>query len=185
MRSMRSSARPMALLVLALAFAACTGSAASTPAASVAAAATRTAAASTAPRSAAPAARSQAPAPSGPHATPVGTTQTSWGRILDAVPAGFPVFPSATVADAPPDGAVSGAWVSKASVSEVAGWYRDALRAANFAKVDLGSALEDGSRVIDAQGDLPECKAQVTVKPQGGSTMISVLFGAGCAGGSG
>ena len=113
--------------------------------------------------------------------TPVGVTKTPWGSILDAVPDTFPVFPDATVADAPADHAVSGAWASKAPVAEVAGWYHDALIGANFAKVDLGSPLEDGSRVLDVQGDVPECRAQVTVKPLGGSTMITVLYGAGCA----
>jgi hypothetical protein len=195
MRSMRSVVRPAAFLVVALALGACTGSPVVTPAASPAVSAARTPAASTAvrtPRPSAPsptqaesAAASGSAAPSEPDATPVGITQTPWGRILDAVPAEFPVFPAATVADAPPDGAVSGAWVSTAPATEVANWYRDALRAANFAKVDLGSALEDGSRVLDVQGDLPECKAQVTVKPRGASTLITVLFGAGCAGGSG
>jgi hypothetical protein len=91
------------------------------------------------------------------------------------------VYPKATVADPPADHAVSGAWASKASAPQVATWYRDALRRAAYAKVDLGSPLEDGSRVIDVQGDLPECKAQVTVKPLNGSTMITVLYGAGCA----
>lgn len=101
------------------------------------------------------------------------------------MPSTFPVFPDATVADPPPSGPDSGAWIAKASVAEVATWYRDALQAANFAKVDLGDPLEDGSQVVDAQGDVPECKAQVTVKPAGASTMITVLLGAGCAGGEG
>ena len=122
--------------------------------------------------------------PPQPAPTTVGTSQTGWGRILDAVPSTFPVFPGATIADAPPE-PVSGAWLSTASASQVATWYRDALRAANFASVDLGSPLEDGSRVLDIQGDLPECKAQVTVRPVGGSTMITALYGAGCAGGDG
>ena len=184
---MRSAVLPASLLALALALGACTGSPVATPAASPVVSAARTPAASAAVRATEPGTSSPAPhsssAASAPGATPVGTTQTPWGRILDAVPAAFPVFPAATVADAPPDGPVSGAWVSKASVSEVATWYRDALLAAGFPKVDVGSALEDGSRVVDVQGDLPACKAQVTVKPQGDSTLISVLFGAGCAGG--
>jgi hypothetical protein len=188
----RPVVRPaMALaLALALALGACSGSPAVTPAASPGAGAAQTPAASTGARTTEPGADSPAPdasssAPPAPVTTPVSTTQTPWGRIVDAVPAAFPVFPGATVADPPPDGAVSGAWVSKASVSEVATWYHDALLAARFAKVDVGSALEDGSRVIDVQGDLPECKAQVTVKPQKDFTMISVLVGAGCAGASG
>lgn len=124
-----------------------------------------------------PSASASEPAPSA-----IGVTQTPWGAILDAAPSTFPVYPDAAVADPPPGGAVSGAWASTASVASVAGWYRDALQAANYAKVELGSPLEDGSRVIDVQGDLPECRAQVTVKPANGSTMITVLIGAGCMG---
>lgn len=122
-----------------------------------------------------------APAPS---TGKIGTTRTAWGTILDAVPDTFPVFPDAAIAD-PLPGAVSGAWITKATVDEVATWYHDAVLAAAFASADLGSALEDGSRVLDVQGDLPECKVQVTVRPAGGSTMISVLYGAGCAGAGG
>jgi hypothetical protein len=122
--------------------------------------------------------------PSKPAPTPVGTTNTPWGRILDAVPARFPVFPNASAADPPPTGAVSGAWVSASPASQVAAWYHDALLAANWAKVDDGGALEDGSHVIDIVGDRPECKAQLTVKPAGGLTMVTVLYGAGCVGGS-
>lgn len=185
---MRSVVRPATLLALALALGACTGSPVATTAAPAEVSAAGTSAASPAARTTEPSASSPAPhsssAASAPRATPVGTTQTPWGRILDAVPAAFPVFPAATVADAPPDGPVSGAWVSKASVSEVATWYHDALLAASFARVDVGSALEDGSRVIDVQGGPPQCKAQVTVKPQGDSTLISVLYGASCAGAS-
>jgi hypothetical protein len=115
--------------------------------------------------------------------TVVGTSRTPWGRILDAVPDTFPLFPDAAPAD-PLPAAVSGAWITKASVDEVATWYHDAVLGAAFASADLGNALEDGSRVLDVQGDLPECKVQVTVQPAGGSTMIIVRYGAGCAGGA-
>ncbi len=186
---MRNAIRLLAPLALALLLGACgstpTGSPTSPPAVSAAptAAPGRTPKASStlAEPTRVPGGDTSAPQPI---PTTVGTTQTTWGRILDAVPSTFPVFPDATVADTPAQ-AVSGAWVSKASASEVATWYHDALLAANFAQVDLGSPLEDGSRVLDVQGDLPECKAQVTVRPAGGSTMITVLYGAGCAGGSG
>jgi hypothetical protein len=116
----------------------------------------------------------------GASSTPVATTRTSWGVIVDVVPATFPVFPDATVAD-PPAGPVSGAWVSNASVAEISTWYRDALTAAGFDPVDLSAPLEDGSRVVDARGKAAACAAQVTVRPAGGSTMITVLDGAGCA----
>ena len=190
---MRSAARPLVAIALVALVAACTASPATSPAVSAVAPPAHTASPSVTAKSPKPSAKPSAsaaaspsvsaPAPSQPDATPVGTTQTPWGKILDTVPAEFPVFPDATVADPPSGHAVSGAWTTKAPVGEVATWYHDALLAANWAKVDDGGALEDGSHVLDVQGDLPECKAQVTVKPLGGSTMITVLFGAGCVGG--
>jgi hypothetical protein len=112
------------------------------------------------------------------------TTQTDWGAILDGVPDAFPLFPGADVAE-PPSAPVSGAFITAAGVDEVAAWYRDALGAAGYGMVDVSEPLEDGSRVIDVQGDLPECRIQITVRPAGESTMITVLYGAGCAGGEG
>ena len=41
------------------------------------------------------------------------------------------------------------------------------------------------TRVLDLASDVPECRVQATFHPAGGSTMISVLYGAGCAGGDG
>jgi hypothetical protein len=191
--SMRSVVRPLVALALVTLVTACTASPGASTVATPTASAAPTAVASVPAKTPQPSAAhstsptegpsASAPDASQPPATPVGTTQTPWGRILDSVPAELPVFPGASVADPPPGGAVSGAWTSKASASEVATWYHDALLAANWAKVDDGGALEDGSHVLDVQGDLPECKAQVTVRPAGGSTMITVLFGAGCVGG--
>ena len=106
------------------------------------------------------------------------TTVTDWGVILDAVPDDFPRYPGAkdTEADEP----VSAALIAEAAADEVAKWYRDALEAAGYATIDLSDPLEDGSRSLDSQTDLPECKVQTTVRPEGGSTMITVLFAAGC-----
>lgn len=107
------------------------------------------------------------------------TTNTDWGVILDAVPDDFPRYPDAkdTEADEP----VSAALVTDtADVDTVASWYRDALEAAGYATIRLSDPLEDGSRVLNSQTDLPECKVQTTFRPEGGSTMITVLFAAGC-----
>ena len=119
-----------------------------------------------------------------PPVTTIPTTQTDWGEILDALPDGFPVFPDAAVAESPAE-PVSGAFITSAGVDEVATWYRDALEATGKSTLDLSSPLEDGSRVLDMQGDLPECRVRLTFRPEGGSTMITVLVAAGCAGGGG
>ena len=184
---MRSVNRILVLLALASLVAACGTPAAPRPTASPASSAFASGsdAAKPTPGPTAPpssAASDGATIPPAPSPTAVGRTKTPWGVILDAVPDTFPLFPDATPADPLPQ-AVSGTWITKATVDEVATWYHDAVLGAAFASADLGTALEDGSRVLDVQGDLPECKVQVTVRPAGGSTMITVLYGAGCAAG--
>jgi len=121
-----------------------------------------------------------------PNPPPVnpGTTITDWGTILDAVPGDFPRYPGAEPAELP-EGPNSGAWSVGADVEAVATWYRDRLKAAGFSKLDLSSPLEDGSRVLDVTTDLPECRIELTFRPANGSTMIIVMYGAGCAGGDG
>ncbi len=113
-----------------------------------------------------------------------GTTITDWGTILDAVPAGFPHYPGAQPADLP-EGPNSGAWSVGADVEAVSTWYRDRLKADGFKIDNLSTPLEDGSRVLDASSDLPECRIETTFRPENGSTIIVVLYGAGCAGGDG
>jgi hypothetical protein len=126
------------------------------------------------------------PVPGGSTPEPVdpggGTTLTEWGRILDRVPEGFPVYPGAGPADGVTEPA-SGAWVVAAGPARVADWYVTALEALGWSSIDLASPLEDGTRVLDLASDLPECRVQVTFRPAGESTMILVLYGAGCAGG--
>ncbi len=119
-----------------------------------------------------------------PPITTIPTTQTDWGEIVDVLPADFPVFPDAAVGE-PPSEPVSGAHLALAGVDEVAAWYRNALEAIGMSTLDLSSPLEDGSRVLDMQGDLPECRARLTFRPASESTMITVLLAAGCFGGGG
>ena len=113
-----------------------------------------------------------------------GTTDTEWGAILDVVPDGFPVIPGARPAEGL-DEPASGWWLAEAGVDEVASWYQGALAELGFTVGDLSSPLEDGSRVLDVSSDLPECRLQLAFRPADGSTIIRVLYGAGCAGGEG
>ena len=108
------------------------------------------------------------------------TTKTDWGVILDSVPEDFPVYPGAKVADSP-DEPVSAAYETRDAIDTVARWYRKALEDTGFSTLGLSDPLEDGSRVLDSQGDLPECQVQITFQPAGESTMITVLYAAGCA----
>jgi hypothetical protein len=117
-----------------------------------------------------------------PVPTQVGVTSTPWGAIVDEVPAEWPVFPGADAVE-PDNGPASGAWLASDRVDAVAGWYRDTLSGIGFTIESLSSPLEDGSRVLDIVTDLPECRIQTTFRPVEDSTMITVLYGAGCAGG--
>jgi hypothetical protein len=113
-----------------------------------------------------------------------GSTGTEWGAILDVVPDGFPVIPGGRPAEGQ-SGPASGWWLAETGVDEVAGWYQGALAELGFTVGDLSSPLEDGSRVLDVSSDLPECRVQLAFRPADGSTIIRVLYGAGCAGGEG
>ena len=107
------------------------------------------------------------------------------GAILDVVPDGFPVIPGAKPAEGL-DEPASGWWLAEANVDDVASWYAGGARRAGLHRLgDLSSPLEDGSRVLDVSSDLPECRLQLAFRPAGGSTIIMVLYGAGCAGGEG
>jgi hypothetical protein len=183
-----------ALAVIAVLVAACGASASATPTPARSATAVRTPAASPSASHApthAPTAKptpALTPVPGVPSDDPVpppvnaGTTVTDWGTILDTAPKSFPRYPGAQPADLP-EGPNSGAWSVGADVEAVSTWYRDRLEAAGFTIDNLSTPLEDGSRVLDVSSDLPECRIQATFRPAGGSTMIVLLYGAGCAGG--
>jgi len=119
-----------------------------------------------------------------PLPTQVGVTDTPWGAILDEIPGEWPAFPGAEPVESD-EGPASGAWLAADGVNPVARWYRDTLEADGFTIDNLSSPLEDGTRILDVVTDLPECRIQVTFRPVEGSTMITVLYGAGCAGGDG
>lgn len=119
-----------------------------------------------------------------PLPTRVGVTDTPWGAIVDQVPGDWPVLPGAEPVE-PEEGPASGAWLAPGSPGSVARWYLDSLGDLGFTTMDLSSPLEDGTRVLDIVTDLPECRIQVTFRPAGDSTMVIVLYGAGCAGGDG
>jgi hypothetical protein len=121
-------------------------------------------------------------AETGPVPVQPGVTRTSWGNILDTVPAEWPVYPGAEPADAY-DGPASGAWLARDPLDRVTSWYRGTLQAQGYTIADLSSPLEDGTRILDIVTDLPECRIQVAFRPAGSSTMVTVLYGAGCAGG--
>ena len=112
---------------------------------------------------------------------PVTQTDTAWGRIWDAVPAAFPVYPGAVESDEAGGGEpVSATYsVSGADPAEITTSMQQQLELATFSTEALSGPLEDGSFVIDSVGD-GDCRIETTVKPAGDLTLIIVRYGADC-----
>ena len=121
------------------------------------------------------------PVPGGASATPAasrpGTTRTDFGRIWDALPAGFPKLPAATTVE--PDGPASGAFAVNGDASTLATSMRRALTVAGWT-ADTGSPLEDGTVVLEATGAAKGCKAEVRFTPRSGTVVATVLVAAAC-----
>ena len=127
--------------------------------------------------SVAPDEASDAPPSSSPGA---GRTDTDWGRIWDAVPAGFPRFPGSNTADDAAADPVSARFVVPGGDPRaVATWMQSALEEAHLTTVGLNGPAEDGSFVLDSAGD-GACRVQTTIAPLGDMTFISVLYGSDC-----
>jgi hypothetical protein len=136
--------------------------------------------------SAAPTAPAPTDVPGSGDRTPIPTPGLlpgeAWGAAWDALPPGFPVPAGAKPADPgdPSDGPVSGAFVVDGAPDDVAKAIQNGLTAAGYSTEALTGPLEDGSLVVDSVGPDPACRVQTRVRPLGGTTMITVLYGAAC-----
>lgn len=106
-------------------------------------------------------------------------TDTEWGRIWDALPAGFPRYPGASPADDAAAAPASARYEISGSDSEaIAAWLKTGMETARF-RTDLSGPLEDGSLTLDSVGDAG-CRVQMTIAPLGGMTFVTVLYGSDC-----
>lgn len=125
---------------------------------------------------------SEEPGSASPGAPEAAQTDTDWGRIWDAVPAGFPRFPGATPADdATGEPASARFSVEGGDPLAIAQWMQDALETATFSTDALNGPGEDGGYVIDSVGD-GDCRMQTRIAPLGDMTFVTVLYGADCPG---
>jgi hypothetical protein len=119
----------------------------------------------------------QTASPVEPSATPT-QTDTAWGRIWDAVPSSFPRVEASTPADSIM-GPVSAAFVVEAGPADVTATMKRLLDGAGYG-TDQSGPLEDGSFVLDSTRAPAGCRVQTTLAPQASSTLMTILFGAGC-----
>jgi len=125
-----------------------------------------------------PSAVAAEPSPSG--APPASQSETAWGTIWDGVPTGFPRYPGSTTADDATAAPVSDVYAIPAGDSaQIAGVLQALMETATYSTEGLSGPLEDGSYMLDSVGD-GGCRIQTTIAPQGGLTIVTVLYGADC-----
>ena len=133
------------------------------------------------PTASPPAASSATPAAQPSTAAGNGQTDTAWGRIWDTLPGNFPAIPGARpTEEASAEPASSTQVIDGPFAKLVASALVTQLAGRGFPTAGLGAPLEDGSYVLDATGSAPGCKVQLTVKPIGGETFVTILYGAAC-----
>jgi hypothetical protein len=174
-----SSMRPLLLVLITLLLAACAPATPPAPAAG-----TPSPAGSSATPTAALTPVGSAP-PSDAEASPPATaetatqTDTEWGRIWDALPAGFPVYPGAIPTETRA-GPVTAELAVPTDPITALSWYRTALEAAGYATQAVSDPLEDGSVVISSIGAGAGCRLEVTLAPLSGTTHATIMLAAGC-----
>jgi len=169
--------RAAALATLVLGLAACGGSSATPSHGASPTTGLIPAATATAPPSAAPSpGRSAAN-----RSAATGQTDTEWGRIWDALPAGFPTFPGSTPSEEAATGPASATLVAEGDVAKaVATTIEAKLKAAGYRTDALSGPLEDGTYTLEMTGAASGCRVMVTAQPTGGLTTVRVLYGAAC-----
>lgn len=120
-------------------------------------------------------------ASAGPSNVPsLSRTETAWGTIWDGVPTGFPRYAGSTSADDATAAPVSDAYAIPAGdPAQIAAVLQALMETATYSTEGLSGPLEDGAFVLDSVGD-GGCRIQTTIAPQGGLTLVTVLYGADC-----
>ena len=121
------------------------------------------------------------PSTAAPSSTPAaGQTDTEWGRIWDDIPSGFPLYPGAAPAEDMTRDIVSASYaVEGADPQAVVDWMQEQLEGALFATVGRNGPLEDGGFVLDSVG-VAGCRIQVRATPMGGLVNLTIRYEASC-----
>jgi hypothetical protein len=152
--------------------------------ASIALAACTSGSPSSSPSATAPAVASSAPSASASASGGLSTTSqtaTEWGRIWDTLPAGFPPIAGSTPSEEAATGPASATMsVNGNAAQAIATSMQSQLEAMGYRTAGLQGPLEDGSYVLESLGVAKGCIVQVTAKPLGGVTTVTVMYGAVC-----
>lgn len=114
-----------------------------------------------------------------PEPSPPGQSDTDWGRIWDALPESFPEFAGASPAETGEGPASAVLDVGDTDPAEVAAYYVGALEAAGYSTLARSDPREDGSIEAEWAGDTT-CRVRATITPLGGTTIVTILYGADC-----
>ena len=114
-----------------------------------------------------------------PEPTPPGQSDTDWGRIWDALPEWFPEFAGASPTETGEGPASAVLDVGATAPAEVATYYVGALEAAGYSTLARSDPREDGSIEAEWAGDTT-CRVRATITPLGGTTIVTILYGADC-----
>ena len=106
----------------------------------------------------------------------------AWGAAWDALPPGFPVPAGAKPADPgdPADGPVSGAFVVDGTPADVATVDSERAHGRGLPYGVAQRAVRGRQPGDRLRGQEPGMPGPDPVRPLGGTTMITVLFGASC-----
>lgn len=104
-------------------------------------------------------------------------TDTEWGRIWDAIPRSFPRYPGSS--ETAGLGPASATFDVPADVATATTWMTSGLAAAGF-RTTVSGPGEDGSMTLDSVGPAAGCMARTTIAKTGGTTTMTILFGASC-----
>ena len=108
-------------------------------------------------------------------------TATEWGRIWDTLPAGFPAIDGSTPSEEAASGPASATMTVNGNAAQaIATSMQSRLEAIGYKTAGLQGPLEDGSYVLESLGAAKGCIVQVTAKPLGGVTTVTVMYGAVC-----
>lgn len=113
-------------------------------------------------------------------ASSAGQTDTTWGRIWDTLPSGFPTIVGAKPVESANGAASATLAVDGVSAKSIATSMQSALVAAGFRMEGLSGPLEDGAYVLDTIGPPAGCKVQVTASPLGSMATVTIMYGAAC-----